>query len=99
MPAGNNVSYVMAGKVVNIKICGTHQHHLGLIAKSSEVRHYAYTQRSVPFRQSGLLSLRASHSRSKRYGTERERKPNCLSLCLNLSALAAHRVKTEQNTA
>jgi len=39
--------------------------------------------RSVQFRQSGLLSLRASHSRSKRYGTERERKPNCLSLCIN----------------
>jgi len=35
----------MAGKVVNIKVRGSHQHHLGLIARSSEVRHYAYTQR------------------------------------------------------
>ncbi len=45
MPAGNNVSYVMAVKVVNIKVCGSNQHHLGLIVRSSAVRHYAYTQR------------------------------------------------------
>jgi hypothetical protein len=41
----NNVSYVMAGKVVNIKVCDSHQHHLGLIASNSVIRHYAYTQR------------------------------------------------------
>lgn len=35
----------MAGKVVNIKVFGSHQHHLGLIEISSEIRHYAYTQR------------------------------------------------------
>ena len=35
----------MAGKVVNIKVYGSRQHHLGLIANSSEVRHYAYTKR------------------------------------------------------
>ena len=47
----NNVSYVMAGKAVNIKACGSHQHHLGLIAKSSEIRHYAYTQRCRAFKK------------------------------------------------
>ncbi len=41
------MSYVMAGKVVNVKLCGSHQHHLGLIARNSEIRHYAYTQRYV----------------------------------------------------
>lgn len=35
----------MAEIVVNIKVCSSHQHHLGLIANSSEVRHYTYTQR------------------------------------------------------
>ena len=49
--AANNVSYVMAGKVVNIKVCGSHQHHLGLTANSSEVRHYAYTQRYQPLNE------------------------------------------------
>jgi 3,4-dihydroxy-2-butanone 4-phosphate synthase len=29
--AHNNVSYVLAGKVLNIKVCATHQHFLGLI--------------------------------------------------------------------
>jgi len=24
----------MAGKVVNVKLCGSHQHHFGLIAKA-----------------------------------------------------------------
>ena len=37
----------MAGKVVDIKVCGSHQHLLGLIAKSSEIRHYTYTKRSI----------------------------------------------------
>lgn len=37
----------MAGTVVNIKVCGSCQHRLGLIMKSSEVRHYAYTKRSA----------------------------------------------------
>lgn len=37
----------MAEKLVNIKVCGSHQHHLGLMQISSEVRHYAYTLRYV----------------------------------------------------
>jgi hypothetical protein len=43
----NNVSYVMAEEVVNIKVCGSHQYRLGLIVNSSEVRHYAYTKRKA----------------------------------------------------
>ncbi len=49
--AHNNVSYVMAGKVVNIKVCGSHQLNLGLIENNSEVRHYAYTQRCSAFKK------------------------------------------------
>ncbi len=41
----HNVSYVKEGKVVNIMVCGSHQQHLGLIMKCSEIRHYAYTYR------------------------------------------------------
>jgi len=36
----------MAGKVVNIKICGSHQHYFGLSSLSSKNRHYAYTHLS-----------------------------------------------------
>ena len=45
----NNVSYVMAGKVPKFKVCGSHQYQHGLIAISSEARHYAYTQRCGAF--------------------------------------------------
>ena len=41
----------MAGNVVNIKVCGSLQHHLSLLVKSSEIRHYAYTHRYQPYRQ------------------------------------------------
>jgi hypothetical protein len=37
----------MAGKVPKIKVCGSHQHLIGLITSSSEVRHYAYTHRCM----------------------------------------------------
>jgi hypothetical protein len=43
--AANNVSYVMAGKVLKFSVFGSHQHHLGLIVRSFEIRHYAYTKR------------------------------------------------------
>jgi hypothetical protein len=46
MAAANNVSYVMAGEVVNTKVCESHQCHLCLIGRSSEicrfVRHPGY---------------------------------------------------------
>ena len=51
MAAANNVSYVMAGTVANFKIRGSRQHHLGLIVKCSEIRHYAYTHRCAQFNQ------------------------------------------------
>jgi hypothetical protein len=34
----NNVSYVMAGKVVNIKVCGSHQHSSRFDSERTELR-------------------------------------------------------------
>lgn len=41
----------MAGKVVNIKVCGSHQLYHGLIAYCPVIRHYSYTHRYMAFRK------------------------------------------------
>ena len=42
MPAGNNVSYVMAGKVQNFKVCNPLKHYHGLTGKSHAICHNSY---------------------------------------------------------
>ena len=35
-PTANKVSCIIAGFVLNCKVCGTHQHHLGLIQPTTQ---------------------------------------------------------------